>query len=414
MKHILLTSVAAVVLVGCGNPELDDELRSAAEDGNIEDVKKFLDAGANVNAQGQRKTIYDGTPLNNASEEGHDEIVKFLISKGANVNANNIGYTPLHAAIASNYGNGPHKTTVEILIENGANINAKSKNGFTPLDAAILVERRKKLGNEISDLLRSQGARSEAETSLPVAASLGDVQSIKKLLKAGSDINKPTSSGSTLLHIAASYGHKNATELLLVSGANINVIDDQGRTPLFKAVGSRNKETVELLIAKGADTNTDTGLHRLAVAYSYSDWSEEEQKQEKVRRSEKIEIAKLLISKGVDVNWKDIRGYNALHDAAQTGHEEMAALLIESGVNINVSNKGNQTPLHKAAFEGMYKIVNILIKNGANVNPVIQSKDSYNGMTPVNLALEKNKIGTVSLLRKHGGKTGEELKAGGK
>ena len=378
MKHLLLTTIAAVLLVGWGNPEADRALFDAASDGNIEDVRKHLDAGANVNAK------------------------------------DNDGLTPLHLHLDSYYGHAPDKATVKILIKNGADINARSKNGFTPLDVAILVERRKKLDNEISDLLRSKGAKSGTETSLLVAASLGDVQSIKKLLKAGSDINKPTSSGSTLLHIAASYGHKNATELLLVSGANINVIDDQGRTPLFKAVGSRNKETVELLIAKGADINTDTGLHRLAVAYSYSDWSEEEQKQEKVRRSEKIEIAKLLISKGVDVNWKNNRGYNALHDAAQTGHEEMAALLIESGANINESNKGNQTPLHKAAFDGRDKIVNILIQNGANVNPVIQSTGSFNGMTPVDLALEKNRIGTVSLLRKHGGKTGEELKAEGK
>ena len=69
------------------------------------------------------------------------------------------------------------------------------------------------------------------------------------------------------------------------------------------------------------------------------------------------------------------------------------------------------TPLHWAV---KYKeIAELLIASGANVNPVIQSAGSFNGMTPVDLALEKNRIGTVSLLRKHGGKTGEELKAEG-
>ena len=369
MKHLLLTTIAAVVLVGCGNSELDENLRHDAYFGDIEAVKKHLDEGARVNSADSE---FLTTALHDAASQGHYKIVK-------------------------------------ILIDNGAELNANDAEGMTPLDAAILVERRKKLDSEISDLLRSQGARSGAETSLLVATSLGDIQSIKKLLKAGLDINKPTSRGNTLLHVTASYGHKNATELLLASGANINAIDNQGRTPLFSAVSNAHKEIVELIISNGADINTDTGLHRLAVAYAYSDWSEEEQKQEKVRRSEKIEIAKLLISKGVDVNRKN-HGDNALHIAAQSGHKEMAEQLIEAGVNIDESNNGNQTPLHKAAFEGRDEIVNMLIQKGAKVNPVIQSTGSFNGMTPVDFAIRQNELKTVALLRIHGGMTGEELK----
>ena len=81
---------------------------------------------------------------------------------------------------------------------------------------------------------------------------------------------------------------------------------------------------------------------------------------------------------------------------------------------INGNNKSNQTPLHKAAFEGRDKIVNILIQNGANVNPTVQSSGSFNGMTPLDFALTKGKSSTADLLRKHGAKTGEELKAEGK
>ena len=36
MKHLLLTTIAAVLLVGCGNPEADRALLEAARDGNIE------------------------------------------------------------------------------------------------------------------------------------------------------------------------------------------------------------------------------------------------------------------------------------------------------------------------------------------------------------------------------------------
>ena len=50
MKHILLTTIAAVLVVGCGNPEADRALFAAAA-GNIEAVKQHLAAGADVNAK---------------------------------------------------------------------------------------------------------------------------------------------------------------------------------------------------------------------------------------------------------------------------------------------------------------------------------------------------------------------------
>jgi ankyrin repeat protein len=47
MKHLLITTIAAVLLVGCG-PSVD--IWTAADKGNIEAVKQHIAAGANVNA----------------------------------------------------------------------------------------------------------------------------------------------------------------------------------------------------------------------------------------------------------------------------------------------------------------------------------------------------------------------------
>ena len=91
MKHLLLTTIAAVVLVGCGKPQevKDIQLRTAAKMGNIEGVKKAIADGANVNARDN-----SGTALNHAtavmhSNDGHHEVVRFLISIGADVNSKN-------------------------------------------------------------------------------------------------------------------------------------------------------------------------------------------------------------------------------------------------------------------------------------------------------------------------------------
>jgi ankyrin repeat protein len=109
---LLITTIAAVVLVGCGNPEADRALLKAAQDGNIVAVKKHLAAGADVNAKGwfkltlhiveggnlNKKTYTDWTPLHWAAYRDHKEIVELLIAEGADVNAKDAGTTPLDVA----------------------------------------------------------------------------------------------------------------------------------------------------------------------------------------------------------------------------------------------------------------------------------------------------------------------------
>ena len=123
MKHHLLTTIAALVLVGCGKsqqsapaPEAkpvepvaeaaqpepptakarDISIHAAARMGMIEAVKQHLAAGADVNA----KESGGATPLLFAAQGGHKEIAELLITKGADVNAkHNGGNTPLDWAI---------------------------------------------------------------------------------------------------------------------------------------------------------------------------------------------------------------------------------------------------------------------------------------------------------------------------
>ena len=93
MKSILLTTIAAVLLVWCG-PSVD--IWEAAESGNIEAVKQHLAAGTDVNARDN----WGRTPLHEAAYHSNKEIVGLLIAKGADVNArDNGGETPLDLAI---------------------------------------------------------------------------------------------------------------------------------------------------------------------------------------------------------------------------------------------------------------------------------------------------------------------------
>ena len=148
MKHLLLTTIAAVVLVGCGESQQsatpaeakpvepvaeaatpepptakppDISIREAVKIGNIEAVKQHLDAGADVNA----KDKYGRTPLHYAASRGLKKIIELLIAQGADVN-----------------------TKIEV----------GDYKGQTPLDGAIQWNR-----TETADLLRKHGAKTAEE-----------------------------------------------------------------------------------------------------------------------------------------------------------------------------------------------------------------------------------------------------------
>ena len=145
MKHILITTIAAVLLVGCGPSAPDISIYQAAETGNIEAVKQHLAAGTDVNA----KTEEGFTPLHWATREGHKAVAELLIAEGADVNTKDgWEWTPLHNAAW--WG---HKEIVELLLANGAGVNAKNNKGWTPLHMAAINGH-----NEIVGLLVAGGA----------------------------------------------------------------------------------------------------------------------------------------------------------------------------------------------------------------------------------------------------------------
>jgi len=98
-----------------------------------------------------------------------------------------------------------------------------------------------------------------------------------------------------------------------------------------------------------------------------------------------------------------------LHFAAHVGHKEIVELLIANGADVNAKDSGI-IPLNLATGGGHMEIVELLIAAGADVN----AKGGGNGTTPLDVAIKLNHTELTDLLRKHGGKTGEELKAEGK
>mgnify|MGYP000235762533 FL=1 len=94
MKHLLLTTIAAMLFVWCG---LAGPIHDAIMNENIDEVQLQLAAGADVNEENS----IGYTPLHYAAGVGRIDIVELLIEHGANINAtdsSNKGATPLDYA----------------------------------------------------------------------------------------------------------------------------------------------------------------------------------------------------------------------------------------------------------------------------------------------------------------------------
>jgi ankyrin repeat protein len=148
MKRLLVTTIAAVLLVGCGESKRKPtSILDAVDLRNIEAVKQYITAGTDVNT----KDAIGTTPLLLAVTKGQKEIVELLIAEGADVNAKmKYGWTPLYFAAFHDY-----KEIAELLIATGADVNAKDDDGTTPLDMAD--------DKETADLLRKHGGKTGEE-----------------------------------------------------------------------------------------------------------------------------------------------------------------------------------------------------------------------------------------------------------
>ena len=260
MNKLLLSTIAAVLVVGCGPSAPDISIYDAARDGNIEGVKQYITAGVDVNAKNKRGM----TPLHYAAMKGREEIIKLLINGNADINAKTAKRaTPLHYAAGSG-----HKEAVELLIAEGADINAKEKRAGspTPLDAAKFVGQShspqlKAALKETADLLRKHGGKTsdwlKAAESINIAAKAGHIEAVKQHLAAGTDVNEKDDDGWTPLHYAAYGVHKEIVELLIAEGADVDAKDRHGNTPLYWAGFSNQTEIADLLRKHGGKTSEE-------------------------------------------------------------------------------------------------------------------------------------------------------------
>ena len=194
---------------------------------------------------------------------------------------------------------------------------------------------------------------------------------------------------------AAQTGNIEVVKQHLADGVDVNSKNDIGRTPLDVAIAFKQSPIADLLRQHSGKTRDELKAAESIVA---------------AIRLGNIEAIKQHLADGADVNAKEAKNrITPLHWAAWRGRKEIAELLIAKGASLNTKNNDGGTPLHNAAWKGHVEIAKLLIGKNADVN----AKD-VEWQTPLDWAEEEKQKEVADHLRKHGGKTREELKAEGK
>lgn len=151
-----------------------------------------------------------------------------------------------------------------------------------------------------------------------------------------------------------------AVTTLLDAGADVEARDvrfNEGETPLHHAARTGRVELARLLVARGANVNTaaPSGFTPLHVASGLN------------RR----EMAKYLLDAGANPNAVDMRG-TPLHAATAQGNTEIVELLLQRGADPNAQDRFQNTPLAQLAWVNSYylahsEIIRVLVRSGGEL-----------------------------------------------
>lgn len=189
-------------------------------------------------------------------------------------------------------------------------------------------------------LIPLSGCKEEAKKEpIHIAARNGDIEAMKKLVEAGTDINLPDSFDSTPLILAAFNNRVELFDYLINAGADIHHRNKEGATALFHAAYHGNEHMVATLLAKGADPNVATTYNTtpLMEAAHFGHTS----------------VVQKLIDANAKLDSVDKDGYTAVLIAVNQGtlnlekasFIETLKVLIKAGADLTIANKFNESPL---------------------------------------------------------------------
>jgi len=361
-------------------------LQLAAINGSAPIIDRLLKAGADVNAP---LTPAGDTAVMMAARTGATSALRVLAEAGANVNAKESwgGTTALMWAVSEG-----HTDAAKLLVAAGADVNARSN--YVAAANGRGFEGRTPVAGRADP--KSEEFASGWLTPLMLAAREGEPELARVLVDAGADVNAVAGDGKTALALSIFNGNYEVASLLVDRKADVNKADAQRFTPLFWAVDRRNMETapnfpwmvtvdplplIRKLLDAGANPNAlvnntprarmREGSPRIVFATALM----------RAAFAADLELVKLLLARGADASIISRDGETMVSAAAglafihgyhrgKTPAErlEVVKLFVSLGNDVNQADDYGITPLMAAGNYGDVPIIQYLIDVGADLS----------------------------------------------
>ncbi|XP_048787734.1 ankyrin repeat and death domain-containing protein 1B isoform X7 [Lagopus muta] len=266
------------------------------------------DAAANHNS-----LLPDEREFQHAAKTNNLETMEKLFKKNLNINAvDTLKRTALHFAVA-----GSHTSAVDFLLHHKARVDMADQHGLTVIH---------------------------------LAAWTGNLDIMRKLVKAGADQKAKNEEEMNALHFAAQNNSVKITDYFLqdLHLTDLNKPDGNNSNALQAAIQNGHQSLVTFLIDKNIDLvpkpeQKNSPLH-LAVISNH------------------LLIMKKLLEANHDINFLNHRHETPLHLAADVGNVEMVEVLLKAGCDLKITDRHGRTALAVASRSNYALIVDMIIK----------------------------------------------------
>ena len=287
----------------------------AVEQADIKSVKKLLMKSVKID----HKDVYGDNALLIAARLGAADIVNSLVLAKAKVNTRDkLGNTSLMLSASNG-----DKRSVLVFLKNKAALELRNKSEKKAIDLASQNKHA-----DVVALLASHGSKVTVKDKPKNNKTLASLKQIRSMRSADKTKDQAYVGWSDLM-IASWLGQSVVVaKLLKINPGAINDQDNEKHSALSRAVIKGNAKVVAQLLKAGANTELKHKSGRTALL-----WAVE---------AEHIDVLKLLLDGGANINALTNLGDGALHLSVTDKSASIGKLLIKYSVNINEQNKNKE------------------------------------------------------------------------
>ncbi|XP_035409499.1 ankyrin repeat and death domain-containing protein 1B [Cygnus atratus] len=334
------------------------------------------DAAANHNS-----LLPDEREFQRAAKMNNLETMEKLFKKSVNINAvDTLKRTALHFAVARS-----HTSAVDFLLHHKARLDMADQHGLTVIHLAAWTGNLDVMRKLVKAGVDQKAKNEEGMNALHFAAQNNSVKIVDYFLQDLhlTDLNKPDGKGRKPFLLASEKGHVDMINNLIALKLFTSEKDQEGNTALHLAAKNGHSEVVEILLKQWEEIN-DLNQNGETPFYLSVEGGHEK-------------CAELLLEAGSDINILTHNNSGALQIAVQNGHLSLVTFLIDKNIDLVPKPEQKNSPLHLAVINNHLPVVKTLLDANHDINFLNHRQE-----TPLHLAADLGNVELVEMLLKAG------------